>query len=257
MRRRVVGLDSSPTKVASMLLGIRDTSSGVGSSQRSTQPGHTRSSVFKHSLCSDISVGFQSGPKSVTACWNIASMSATTGRSRCDTIFIRAWKSVCGVYSSCGQRKACFLEISCRLGMAIWDGPLAMPPGVCCASPVQTTRHVGGSIATEATSRSPPYCCPSSITTMTSFCCHDSRVEKGLALSPAHDPPVISRRRRCCTLCLLEEWKISKYVPDPDYLFASESATKRPMKRRRSVGTSRYNNMLAKLRVPVFSLQMT
>ena len=49
---------------------------------------------------------------------------------------------------------------------------------------------------------------------------------------------------------------MSKYVPEPD-LFASESATKRPMRRRRSVGTSRYKSMLAKLRVPVFSLQMT
>ena len=97
------------------------------------------------------------------------------------------------MYSSCGQRKACFLEISCRLVMAIWDRLLAMPPGVCCASPVQTTRHVGVSIATEATSRSPPYC-PLSITTMTSFCCHVSSVEKGLALCPAHEPPVISRK---------------------------------------------------------------
>ena len=42
------------------------------------------------------------------------------------------------LYSSCGQRKACFLKISCRLVIAIWDGSLAMSLGVCCASSVQT-----------------------------------------------------------------------------------------------------------------------
>ena len=69
--------------------------------------------------------------------------------------------------------------------------------GVCCASPVQTTIHVGGSIATEATSRSPSHCCPSSITTITSVCCHVSKVEKRLALSPAQEPPVMRSRRHC------------------------------------------------------------
>ena len=47
-----------------------------------------------------------------------------------------------------------------------------------------------------------------------------------------------------------------KKVPAP-VLLASVSATKRPILRRRSVGTLRYRSKLAKLLVPVFSLQMT
>ena len=110
-----------------------------------------------------------------------------------------------------------------NLGRALGDATWRL---LCVACPDHQTR--GRKHSDRLTSRSPPYCCPSSITTMTSFCCHASSVEKGLALSPAHEPPVISRRRRSWTLCFLEEWKISKYVPESD-VFASESATKRPM----------------------------
>ena len=70
--------------------------------------------------------------------------------------------SECGVTLVWGHRSPYLRIMSCLLEIANWSCPFAMPPGVCWASSIHTTRLVAGIIAMVVTSRSLPNCCASS-----------------------------------------------------------------------------------------------
>ena len=80
-----------------------------------------------------------------------------------------------------------------NLGRTFSDAPRSL---------LDVARHVGGSVATEATSRS-----PSVLLTFVDDNHQASNVEKGLALSPAHDPSVIRSNLHSLTRCRLEAAK--------------------------------------------------
>ena len=195
------------------------------------------------------------GPKLLLAEANTSASAVADGSS---TSWRRAHNTVlreCGVTSVCGHRRPCLRIINCLREIANWSWPFAIPPGVCWASPIHTTKQVGGSRATVVTSRSPPNCWASSKMVSINLDKNSSKAGKLLHRSLAKDPPVITRSRHLGSLSVLAEWRMSKYVLAA--FCASLSETMRPIYLYSSVGNCKYSIISIKLRAPVFSLHMT
>ena len=79
----------------------------------------------------------------------------------------------------------------------------AMPPGVCCESPVHRTRGCCLSRLITAISRSVPYCWPSSITRRERSCMKPLSVDHCMVRSCAIVPPVAITSWHLFSICLL------------------------------------------------------
>ena len=226
-----------------------------GDGQRTFPPGQNLSKISKVACWSWLGWSTHKGPKLLlaearTSASAVAEGSSTSWRRLHNTVLRE-----CGVTSVCGHRRPCLRIINCLREMANWSWPLAIPPGVCWASPIHTTKQVGGSMAIVVTSRSPPNCCASSKIVSINLSKNESKAGNVLHLSLAKDPPVITRRRHLGSLSDFAEWRMSKYVLAA--FWASLSETMRPIQWYSSVGNCRYCTISIKLRVPVFSLHMT